>query len=213
MVLDAGMTNHPLRNLATIENVCAPRRERVRAAQELARWARTGRPAVDDVRGVFEKVTAFWRELCDSKEEVSLPLLHDRARVASACTTVSMALPGGQRFFRNIPRNQDAEGPHPVKKESLIRGAFNYTYGSIYEFHLEYPIEGFGVRKDLISIVETTGERTPLFDWLRSQGAVIWCSRCGLDITYEISRDCPARAMRGKAGSGEPQQWPSEKGR
>jgi len=40
--LDAGMTNHPIPNLATIENVCAPRRERVRAARELARWARVG---------------------------------------------------------------------------------------------------------------------------------------------------------------------------
>jgi len=137
------MTNHPILNLATIENVCAPRRERVRAARELARWARVGPAAADEVPGVFEKVSALWRELCASQEPASLPLFHDRAGVASACTTVSLALPEGQR--------------------------------------------------------------TPLFEWLRKQHSIIWCSRCGLEITYEISRDCPARAMRGKAGSGGPQ--------
>jgi hypothetical protein len=194
------MTNHPLRNLAIIEDAGALRRERVRAARELARWARSDRTSPDDRRGVLEKASALWRELCDSQEPPSLPLFHDRTGAASACTVASLALPEGQRFFRNIPRHGNAEGPDPVKEGSLIRGAFNYTYGSIYEFHLEYPIEGFGVRKDLISIVGSTGERTPLFGWLRKQGAVVWCSRCGLDITYEVSRDCPSRAIRGGAG-------------
>jgi len=152
------------------------------------------------VRGVYEKVTAFWQDLCGSAEGPSFHLFRDRVRAASACTTVSLALPQGQRFYRNIPKSGHAEGPDPRKQGSLIHGPFAYTYGSIYEFHLEYPIEGFGVRKELISIVEADGKRTPLFDWLKSHKMVIWCSRCGLDITFEISRDCPARAMRRRAG-------------
>ena len=199
------MKNHPLRSLATMESESAPRRERVKAAHELALWARVDRPGIHDVRGIFDKVVAFWRELCDSGEEASTQFLHDRVRVASACTTLSRALPEGQGFFRNIPRSQNAEGPHPVKNGALIRGAFAYTYGSIYEFHLEHPIEGFGVRKELISIVEADGKRTPLFDWLKSHKMVVWCSRCGLDITFEVSRDCPARAMRRRAGFRGPQ--------
>jgi len=49
--------------------------------------------------------------------------------------------------------------------------------------------------------VESTGERTPLFQWLREHDAIIWCTRCGLEITYEIFRNCQARAVGGKAGA------------
>jgi len=190
------MTNHPLQILAIMEDVGALRRERLMAARELARRTRSDRASAGDARSVFEKISALWRELCQSNEAASLPLFHDRTGVSSACMVATLALPGGQKLFKNMPRHENAEGPNPVSGGTLIRGAFKYTYGSIYEFHLEYPIEGFGVRKDLISILEPTGERTVLFDWLRKQDAVVWCSRCGLDITFEISRDCPARAFR-----------------
>ena len=64
-------------------------------------------------------------------------------------------------------------------------------YSSIFEFHHEYPIEGFGTQKDLISVIEEDGTRTPLFDWCRQHEVYSYCGRCGLDITYELSMDCP----------------------
>lgn len=194
---DAGlvlMGDHPIRALAILEDEDAARQERVRAARDLASWVRLNPSGISEAGGVFEKATSFWRDLCRLAEEPSTQLLRDRIQAARACTTVSLALPGGQRFFRNIPRSWRAEGPYPRKEGSLIHGTFAYTYGSIYEFHLEYPIEGFGIRKDRISIVEKDGRRIPLFVWLMTHEMVVWCSRCGLDITFEISRDCPSRA-------------------
>lgn len=190
------MTNHPIRNLATLGDEGQCRRARVIAAQGLARWAQSGRPDGDDLRNVLEEISAFWLELCTSGERTSPKLLHDRTRAASACTTVSLALKEGRGFFRNTPRHRAAEGPNPLKEGSLIRGAFGYMYGSIYEFHFEYPIGGYGVRKNLISVVDADGKLTPLFDWIRDQQIIVWCSRCGLDISCEISRNCPARRIR-----------------
>jgi hypothetical protein len=187
------MSDQPNRALEILEDEKASRQHRVRAAHTLAVWARVHQSEAPGVEGVFEKLTGFWQELCDPAEGSSRGILFDRIRTASACTTMSLALPQGQVFFRNIPRSWRAEGPDPRKEGTLIHGEFSYTYGSLYEFHLEYPIEGFGIRKDLISVVEKAGVRIPLFVWLKTNQLVVWCSRCGLDITFEISRDCPAR--------------------
>jgi len=73
----------------------------------------------------------------------------------------------------------------------LIAGKIKSGYGaSIYEFHWEYPIEGMGVRKDLISVITDEDERIPLLGWCRQNDLIVFCNRCGLDITYEVSKDC-----------------------
>jgi hypothetical protein len=187
--------HHPLRSLATIEDEEAPRKARVRAANDLAIWARSGQPGVEDVQNLHRRVIQLWRDLCAADEEPSWSLLMDRGRAAAACTTLSPALPDGQNFFRNIPRINDAEGPHPRKEGVILRGKFGYMYRSIYDFHREYPIEGFGVRKDLISVVEADGTRVPVLDWLPRKAWVVWCSGCGLDITTEVANNCPARFL------------------
>lgn len=99
--------------------------------------------------------------------------------------------------LRNI---RDQEGP-PVfsyfpdvdtaveaRTDKVRRGRLRCGYGtSLYEFHWEYPIEGFGVRKDLIVVVEENGARTPIFDWCRKRRTIVLCNRCGEDITYQVN--------------------------
>jgi len=118
--VDAGlvlMGDHPIRALAIFEDEDAARQERVRAVRDLASWVRLNPSGISEVGGVFEKATSFWRDLCRLAEEPSTQLLRDRIQAARACTTVSLALPGGQRFFRNIPRSWRAEGPYLHRRE------------------------------------------------------------------------------------------------
>jgi hypothetical protein len=153
---------------------------------------------MEDRREIYDRTLRLWRRLCELEEEVTPRLLLDRSLLVRACATLGAALPEGRRLFRNIPPVRDAEGPHPRKSGALVRGKLAYTYGSVYEFHLEYPIAGWGVRKDLISVVEPDGTRRPLLEWLREEDLVVWCGRCGLEITCEVSRRCPARGLRGR---------------
>jgi hypothetical protein len=187
--------DHPLRKIQILEDEGQPRRDRAEAAHGIALWARMRSVEGSDLRNLFTRIVDYWQDLCEAEEEPSWPLLLDRTKVARACTLLGHSLPEGQRVFRNIPRVTDAEGPHPRKEGTIIRGAFNYMYRSIYEFHWEYPIGGFGVRKDLISVIEADDTRTPMFDWLRGKDVVVWCSGCGLEVTYEISKNCPARKL------------------
>ena len=187
--------DNPTRLIEILEDEDASRKERVKAANRVAILARMRSFGGSAHRTLFDRVVLFWRGLCEAEEDPSWPLLMDRTRAASACTLLSLDLSEGQKFFKNIPRVGNAEGPHPRIEGEIIRGAFNYMYRSIYEFHREYPIEGFGVRKDLISVIEEEEIRTPMFDWLREQDVVVWCSGCGLEVTYEVSRNCPARFL------------------
>jgi hypothetical protein len=95
------------------------------------------------------------------------------------------------------PPLPDAEGPNPKDPSKTMRGAIQAGYGSShYEFHYEYPINGIGVRKDLITVIASTGTRIPLFVFCRRHGITVTCRHCGQDITYEVSRCCPARDPR-----------------
>ena len=50
----------------------------------------------------------------------------------------------------------------------VIRGAIKSGYGtSLYDFHREYPIEGFGIRKDLISVFTDENEKIPMMEWCK----------------------------------------------
>jgi hypothetical protein len=195
---------HPIRKIQILEDESAPRRDRAEAAYGIALWARMHAVEGSNLVKLLARIVDYWQTLCRAEEEPSWPLLRDRTKVARAFTLLGHGLPEGQRFFRNIPRVTDAEGPHPSKEGTIIRGSFNYMYRSIYEFHWEYPIEGFGVRKDLISVIEADDTRTPMFDWLQRQDLVVWCSGCGLEVTYEISKNCPARALMAKDSLSRP---------
>ena len=78
-----------------------------------------------------------------------------------------------------------------------MKGELKTVYGSsLYEFHREYPIEGFGIRKDLISVITEENEKIPIMDWCKQNEIIVYCNRCGLDITFEVSMDCPFTKAR-----------------
>lgn len=89
------------------------------------------------------------------------------------------------------PHHSDVEGPRSLTEGGLVRGEFKMCKSSVYDLHWEYPIEGVGFRKDLISVVESDGTRSPLLDWCSDQKVFVFCGRCGQDITFEVSRGCP----------------------
>ncbi len=207
MILNAAATHlagframafNSIRALAIFDDDKAPLAERIDAARSLALWASNKAPEVPGVEELFQRVLVLWQSLCTTRDELDLHLLHDRARAAEVGTLMSKGLPGGQRMFRNVPRLNDVEGPDRFRSDVVVRGKFNFYMASIYEFHLEHPIEGHGVYKNLISVVEVDGSRTALFDWCRRHDVIVWCSRCGLEITYEVSRDCPFRRRKSR---------------
>ena len=70
--------------------------------------------------------------------------------------------------FEDYPPIALCEGPDHDDPEKIHRGPIAGGYSrSLYEFHYEYPIGGFGVRKDLIIVIEEGGARTPIFDYCR----------------------------------------------
>jgi hypothetical protein len=76
-------------------------------------------------------------------------------------------------------------------------GTIKTTYGtSLYDFHYEWPIDGMGVRKDLIEVFPPDGgPAVPILDWLRKEGRVIFCYRCGGILSDRVERGCPGRGL------------------
>jgi hypothetical protein len=171
------------------------RNETCRLIAEAARSGRIDRIHIPRLYGALGR---FWRSLgvpaIDRNNQTLFPV---RKELAASCQKLSLRLPGGRRVFNFFPALSAVEGPHHLREGALLRGALTCTCGtSLYEFHWEYPIEGFGVRKDLIVVVANDGTRVPLLDWCRENDVIVFCSRCGLDITYEVSKDCPWRRER-----------------
>lgn len=137
----------------------------------------------------------FWRNLGSSlNDRNDSSLFIRRSILATQCMNVSRRLAEGQKFFRYFPKIELAEGPNRFKGNEMIRGRINYKmFHFMYEFHMEYPIESVGVIKDQISIITNSGSKIPLFDWCKTNDIIVYCNRCGLEITYEVSRDCPRR--------------------
>ena len=80
--------------------------------------------------------------------------------------------------------------------EDARPGRLRSTVGlGIYDLHQEWPIDGSGVRKDRILVID--GEkRTPIIDWLRARGVRVLCPHCGGFLDRRVEVGCPARAHR-----------------
>jgi len=186
------MKQHPIRQLAIFNDEEASLEDRVEAAHQIAAWGRFSELELSELAILYERLLAFWQSL-GSPRDGDQAFLRQRARAGRACSLVSFRLPEGPKVYKYYPHLGDVEGPNRSQKGKIARGRLSHTYTSIYEFHFENPIEGFGAQKDLISVVEEDGTRTQLFDWCRQHEVFVFCGRCGLDITYEVSRECPWR--------------------
>jgi len=192
------MEQHPIRLLAIFDDDEASLKDRVEAAHQIATWGRWSELAPSDLAALYERLLEFWQHLGWPRED-DMAFLRQRVRAGWACSIVSRGLPDGPKVYKYYPRLIDVEGPSRLKKGEISRGRLTHTYTSIFQFHFENPIEGFGIQKDLISVVEEDGTRTHLFDWCRKHEVYAYCGLCGLDITYEVSKDCPWRkAQRSK---------------
>lgn len=169
--------------------------ERLEAARIVTHNVSLRNIDADDVNLVYRTVVQFWKSmgtLLSDRMDPSLFL--PRARLGTHCMYISNRLLEGPKFFRYHPKVELAEGPSPHKGNQIIRGSISYQmFASIYEFHYEYPIEGFGVKKDEIKVITSSGSKMSVFDWCEANDVIVFCNRCGLEITYEVSRNCPRR--------------------
>lgn len=77
-------------------------------------------------------------------------------------------------------------------------GTIKPVYGtSHYNFHYEWPIDGDGVRKDLIEVFPPEGgPAEPILQWLRKRGKTIFCYHCGGILSDRVERNgCPGRGL------------------
>ena len=84
------------------------------------------------------------------------------------------------------------------KHNGLHIGTIKSTYGSsLYNFHYEWPIEGTGVRKDLIEIFPPDGGKPePILEWLRNENKVILCYHCGGILSDRVEQNhCRGRGL------------------
>jgi len=184
--------------LALLENEESPFEKRLQASVQIAQEARSREIEAVQIRRFYQASVKFWKSLgVLSSDRNNETLFQIRKDLALACWTLSCFLPDGRKFFKYFPRIAKVEGPSFHKKDELIRGALgcgdaNVGF-SLYDFHWEYPIEGFGVKKDLISVIMDDNSKKPLLDWCEENDIVVFCNRCGLEITYEVSKNCPWR--------------------
>jgi len=180
--------------LNILKNPWIPFEEQFVAAKKIA----MGKIEERDIPRVYQSIVEFWRSLglckIDRDDE---GLFEIRYKLASICLILSLRLPGGRKFFRYFPIVKRAEGFEDRVRNKLMEGALKTGYGSsLYEFHWEYPIEGAGIKKDQISVITNENERIPILDWCKQNDIIVFCNRCGLDITYEVSKDCPFSKRR-----------------
>jgi len=173
--------------------------ERIKIAGQISQDVSLKKIAADDIPLVYQVMLQFWRNLGSYlSDRYDSSLFLKRSKLATHCMSVSRHLPEGQKFFRYFPKIELAEGPNRFKGNEIVRGMIDYRmFHSLYEFHLEYPIESIGVIKDQISVITRSGAKIPIFDWCEKNDIIVYCNRCGLDITYEVSRDCPRRKSLG----------------
>jgi hypothetical protein len=122
-----------------------------------------------------------------------------RREAAETAVSLWNRLQGGppvSAYYPSIQAEVEGLGKTPGQ---LHRGRIACGFGtSMYEFHHEYPIEGTGVRKDTIVVLEADGSRTPVFEWCRRRDVLVVCTRCGEDITYQVNVfGCRMQILRG----------------
>ena len=119
-----------------------------------------------------------------------------RFEVAQVCLGAAGRISGAPRLVTTLP-----PVPHAVEvRHPLVpwwpyrqRGHLQAGYGtSLYDAHWEYPVDGMGVRKDRLLVVEGK-RRVPIARWCRQNGVVVFCFYCGQDVTDTVSSGCPAR--------------------
>ena len=187
------MTPKQIELLHTLKNRQMPFEERYNAAEEIGREVSDGKITDSDIPQFYQLMVEFWRSLGLSKLDRENEQLFDiRTNLAYFCSRLSLKLPEGRKFFKYFPWVKRAEGFESRVLNKMISGILKSGYGkSIYDFHWEYPIEGFGIRKDLITVITEKNEKIPMLDWCRQNDIIVFCNRCGLDITFEVSRNCP----------------------
>lgn len=178
-----------------LRNEDMPFEERFSAAKEIGEEALMRRITPEEIPIFYPLTVNLWSGLGLSETDREDKRLFDiRKKLANVCWRLSIQLPEGQKFFKYFPRVKRAEGFEERVDKKMIHGALKPGYGlSLYEFHLEYPIEGFGIRKDLISVITNENEKIPIMDWCKQNDIIVFCNRCGLDITFTVSTDCPFR--------------------
>jgi hypothetical protein len=170
-----------------------PFEERFSAAKEIGEEVLRRRIEPVDIPMFYPLTVDLWRSLGSSNtDRHDISLFSIRKNLANVCWRLSLKLPEGQKFFRYYPRVERAEGFKDPVKNKVLQGAFKTGYGtSLYDFHREYPIEGIGIRKNLISVITDDNEKILVMEWCKQNDFVVFCNRCGLDITYTNANDCP----------------------
>lgn len=181
-----------------LKNPQIPYEEKFGAAEEISMHIGFRKIEESDILQVYQIVVEFWRSLAVSKiDRDDEGLFEIRNKMAHNCRSLSLQLPGGQKFFRYYPKLKRVEGCKDQVGNKIIIGALKPGYGtSLYEFHWEYPIEGIGIKKDLISVISDENTKIPMLDWCKQNDIIVFCNRCGLDITYEVSKECPYSKKR-----------------
>lgn len=79
-----------------------------------------------------------------------------------------------------------------------IRGTHACTFGgSLYDAHVELPIDGMGWPRDRVFVPMKDGSELSWADWLAHMGLTLLCWRCGKDITRVMEpRMCAAAYPR-----------------
>jgi hypothetical protein len=192
------MTPEQFELLYTLKDLEISFKERYSAARDIDREAMYRRIGSADIPLFYHSMVAFWRNLNLSITDRNDTKLFDtRKKLANICRSLSHQLPEGRKFFKYYPAVKRAEGFDDRFQNKLMVGEIRPGYGtSLYEFHWEYPVEGAGIRKDLISVITGDNQKIPMLEWCRQNDMIVFCNRCGLDITYEVSRDCPFMKWR-----------------
>lgn len=166
--------------------------ERYRAVLEIHSEIGLNKIEESDIQLFYNAIVDFWRSLGLRKIDRENEKLYSlRKRIANVCISISMRLPLGRKFFRYYPKVLKAEG-FDSRTNRMKTGALKTGYGtSLYEFHYEYPIEGIGIKKDLIKVITSENDRIPMLEWCKQNDIIVFCGRCGLEITQEVSKDCP----------------------
>lgn len=185
------MENEYQELLRIVSNRYTSAKERLNAS--IGIWRAITRIRGQEVRPVYLRFVRAWRTLANlERDRNDRRLFLTRKQIARYCGYLSRRLPEGQKFFCYFPRIELAEGPMDSDQDRIMRGPIKpCVYSSIYEFHYEYPIEGRGVRKDRISVITELGDQVPLLDWCKDHEIIVYCGRCGLDITFVAAMNCP----------------------